>query len=257
MTKPPEPKPLLEADEVSLHVPTVLPGEKRILISSADLVRNFYLPKQERKVVTLLSGISLKLQPGDRLGLVGANGAGKSTLLRLLAGIYTPSSGKLVVRGATQGLFEVSLGMHPEATGRENIYLRGLHMGLQLSQIRQLVPEVLEFSELSDHIDKPFITYSSGMRLRLAIAVSTMIEPDILLLDEWIGAGDAQFNKKVKARMMSLVEKSRALVIATHNEELMESLCSHAMVLIDGKSAYYGKVDDALKFYSARKRKSV
>ncbi|MCB1934248.1 MAG: ATP-binding cassette domain-containing protein, partial [Candidatus Accumulibacter sp.] len=115
--------------------------------------------------------------PGERLGLIGANGAGKSTLLRVLAGIYTPSAGRLTVNGTAKGLFDISLGMHPEATGLENIYMRGLQMGLGLKQIRALIPEVLEFSELGEHIEKPLATYSTGMRLRLAIAVSTMIEP--------------------------------------------------------------------------------
>lgn len=167
----------------------------------------------------------------------------------MLAGIYTPSFGRLTINGTAIGLFDISLGMHPEATGLENIYMRGLQMGLGLREIRDLIPEVLEFSELSDEIDKPLATFSSGMRLRLAIAISTMIEPDILLLDEWIGAGDAMFNAKVKDRMMGLVEGSRGLVIATHNVGLMNSLCTHGIVLEHGQIAFAGAVDDAHAFY--------
>ena len=240
---------LLEVSNLSLHVPIVKPRERKLLGNPLSLVTNLYFGRQDRRVATLLRDISFELRPGERLGLIGPNGAGKSTLLRLLAGIYAPSSGKLIVRGEAKGLFEISLGMHPEATGLENIYLRGLQMGLQLKDIRELVPSVLEFSELEGHINKHFYTYSAGMRLRLAIAISTMIEPDILLLDEWIGAGDARFSAKVNVRMLSLVEKSRGLVIATHNQNLMKSLCTHGLVLSQGKSVFYGNVADALKFY--------
>ncbi|MEP3437295.1 MAG: hypothetical protein ABJN75_11005, partial [Hoeflea sp.] len=148
------------------------------------------------------------------------------------------------------------IALHPEATGLENIYLRGLQMGLRLKEIRALIPTVLDFSELKDDIEKPLATYSTGMRLRLAVAVSTMIEPDILLLDEWIGAGDAAFNAKVKERMMSLVEGSRGLVLATHNTGLMKSLCTHGMVLEKGRSIFIGPVDDALAFYREKVAKA-
>jgi len=127
--------------------------------------------------------------------------------------------------------------------------MRGLQMGLTLKEIRQRVPQIVAFSELEDAIENPLNTYSTGMRIRLAFSVSTMVEPDILLLDEWIGAGDARFRDKVKARMNSLVEKSRGLVLATHQQNLMKSLCTQALVLDKGKLAFSGKVDDALRFY--------
>ena len=240
---------LIEASALSLHVPVIRPAERSLLANPMSLLRDLYLSRDERAVATLLARITFKLHAGERLGLIGANGAGKSTLLRVLAGIYAPSSGSLTVHGTAKGLFDISLGMHPDATGLENIYLRGLQMGLGLKEIRALIPEVLAFSELADDIEKPLATFSTGMRLRLAIAVSTMIEPDILLLDEWIGAGDARFNAKVRARMMSLVEESRGLVIATHNAGLMKSLCTHGLVLAGGRNVYYGKVDDALAFF--------
>lgn len=251
-----EPAPLLiEASALSLHVPVIRPAERSLLANPVSLLRDLYLSRDERAVATLLQGITFKLHAGERLGLIGANGAGKSTLLRVLAGIYTPSSGTLTVNGTAKGLFDISLGMHPDATGLENIYLRGLQMGLGLKEIRSLIPEVLAFSELADDIEKPLATFSTGMRLRLAVAVSTMIEPDILLLDEWIGAGDARFNAKVRARMMGLVEESRGLVIATHNAGLMKSLCTHGLVLAGGRNVYYGKVDDALAFFMEEGKK--
>lgn len=241
--------PLLQATALSLRIPVTKPSERSLLSNPMRLVRDLYFSRGQRTISVLLDNITFSLMPGERLGLIGPNGAGKSTLLRVLAGIYTPSSGKLVVDGKVKGLFEVSLGMNQQGTGLENIYMRGLQMGLDLKDIRALVPEVLEFSELAEHIDKPIATYSTGMRLRLAIAISTMIEPDILLLDEWIGAGDASFSRKVKARMMKLVEGSRGMVIATHNDKLLKSLCTQGMVLSEGKVAFMGNVDDALTYY--------
>jgi len=195
--------------------------------------------------------------PGDRLGVIGANGAGKSTLLRAIAGIYAPTEGQVTVNGTAKGLFDISLGMHSDATGLENIYLRGLQMGLELKHIKDLVEGVIAFSELQGDIEKPLNTYSTGMRLRLAVAISTMIAPDILLLDEWIGAGDARFREKVKARMDSLVEKSRGLIVATHNASLMKSLCTHGLVLTEGKMAFCGDLQTALDCYEEWSAKRI
>ena len=241
---------LIDAQNVSLHVPIITPADRNLLSNPMRLFSDLYLSRSKRGNATLLKSVSFSLAPGARMGLIGPNGAGKSTLLRLLAGIYQPSAGKLTVNGSAKGLFDISLGMQQEATGLENIYLRGLQMGLTSRQIRALIPEVLDFSELADDIDKPLAAYSSGMRLRLAISVSTMIEPDILLLDEWIGVGDASFREKVKARMMRLVEDSRGLVLATHNIGLMKSLCTHGLVLEKGEVRFSGDVDEALDYYA-------
>lgn len=257
----PEPKsalsPLIDARNISLHIPIMTTADRSVTANPLRLLSDLYLSRNKRGTARLLDGITFSLAPGERLGLIGANGAGKSTLLRLLAGIYTPTSGVLKVNGVARGLFDISLGMHPEATGLENIYMRGLQMGLRLRDIRDLIPQVLEFSELSDAIEKPLATYSTGMKLRLAIAVSTMIEPDILLLDEWIGAGDARFNEKVRSRMMSLVEGSRGLVLATHNIGLMKSLCTHGLVLSKGKVAFVGSVNDAQAHYLDMTKKAT
>ena len=242
-------KSLIAARGLTLHVPVMAQGERSLLANPMRLVRDLYLARKKRDVTTLIQDISFDLQPGERLGLIGPNGAGKSTLLRLIAGIYRPSAGHLEINGTTKGLFDISLGMYAEATGLENVYIRGLQMGLSLDHIRSLIPDVVEFSELADNIDKPFDTYSTGMRLRLAVAISTMIEPDILLLDEWIGAGDARFNLKVRERLMGLVEKSRGLVIATHNTSLMKSLCTKGLVIAGGRAQFQGPVEDALDFY--------
>lgn len=242
-------KPLIVAKNLSLLVPEVRQNERTLMRNPLQIINDLYFSRRERSEISLLDNISFKLQPGERIGLIGKNGAGKSTLLRLLAGIYSPSSGNLLVNGVAKGLFDISLGMHLDASGLENIYLRGLHMGLGLKAIHSLIPNIVAFSELKDHIDKPFNTYSTGMRLRLAISVSTMIMPDILLLDEWIGAGDAGFSTKVKKRMLSLIESSRGLILATHNADLMKSLCSHGLILDSGRVVFFGAVDDALKYY--------
>jgi len=243
---------LLTADNLSLHVPIFQPSDRKLLSNPARFLTDLYFSRTKRGIITILDGISFTLKSGERLGLIGANGAGKSTLLRVLAGIYRPSSGELIVNGKTKGLFDISLGMNAEATGLENIYMRGLQMGLHLREIKNLVPEIVAFSELEEAIDKPINTYSTGMSMRLAFSVSTMIEPDILLLDEWIGAGDARFQNKVEERMNRLVEHSRGLILATHNTGLMKNLCTHGLVLEKGKMVFCGDLNEALERYQSR-----
>ncbi len=240
---------LIKAKNLALHVPIFQPSDRKLLSNPSRFLTDLYFSRTRRGIVTILDEISFTLKPGERLGIIGANGAGKSTLLRLLAGIYLPSSGNLSVNGVAKGLFDISLGMNPEATGLENIYMRGLQMGLQLREIKELVPRIVSFAELEDAIDNPLNTYSSGMRLRLAFSVSTTVEPDILLLDEWIGAGDVRFRDRVKERMDGLVEKSRGLILATHNTGLMKSLCTQGMVLSNGKMTFCGNLDEALEIY--------
>ncbi len=241
---------LLEAKNLVLRVPIFRPDDRKLLSNPTRFLTDLYFSRTRRGMVTILDGVSLALYPGERLGLIGANGAGKSTLLRVLARIYHPTEGELNINGSAKGLFNISLGMNLEATGLENIYMRGLQMGLTLKEIREHVPQIVAFSGLEDAIENPLNTYSTGMRIRLAFSVSTMVEPDILLLDEWIGASDARFRDKVKERMDSLVHKSRGLVLATHNQNLMKNLCARALVLDKGKLAFSGKVEDAQKFYN-------
>ena len=243
------PQPLIEAKNLTLKVPLFRPDDRKLLSDPARFLSDLYFSRTRRDIITILDLISFKLMPGMRLGLIGANGSGKSTLLRVLAGIYAPTMGQLTVNGTTKGLFDISLGMNPEATGLENLYLRGVQMGLRLSDIKELVPEIVAFTELGEAIETPFNTYSTGMRLRLAFAVSTMIEPDILLLDEWIGAADARFYEKYKARMNGLVEKSRGLIIATHNTRVMHGLCTHGLVLSKGKMVFCGDLEAAFACY--------
>lgn len=243
-------KPIIEARNLKLSIPVLSSKDRRMLTNPARFLVDLYFSRTTRGIATLLDDISFDLYRGDRLGIIGPNGAGKSTLLRVLAGIYQLTAGDLKVNGTAKGLFDISLGMNHDATGLENIYLRGLQMNLPMKQVKKLVPEVVAFAELGDALDKPFNTYSTGMRLRLAFSISTMIDPDILLLDEWIGTGDAYFKNKVAKRMDTLVQQSNALVLATHSVGLMKDLCTHGLVLGKGKMNFYGEIDDALAFYN-------
>lgn len=207
--------------------------------------------EQGRVVVRALEDLTFTLRDGDRVGLLGHNGAGKSTLLRLLSSVYEPSSGTALIEGDIGSLIDISLGIDPEATGRENIFLRGGILGMTKSEITEKLDEIIEFSELGDFVDMPIRTYSSGMHLRLAFAVSTIIKPQILLMDEWLSVGDEGFKNKAEIRMNELVKSTNILVIASHSRELVMHTCNrvlwleHGRIKMDGDpttvtAAYFG-----------------
>ena len=199
--------------------------------------------------------MTFEIKSGKRVGIVGKNGSGKSTLLRTLGGIYTPTAGKLIVDGTTSTLFNINLGTQKDATGRENIIIRGIIQGLSRKQIRRQMDSIIEFSELGDFIDFPLRTYSAGMNMRLSFAIATSFDHEILLLDEWIGAGDADFQKKASAKMTELVDNAGIAVIASHNKSLLQNVCDTAIWLHDGKLLAYGPVDDVYQeMESAQKR---
>ena len=250
--KNPEAHVLVDASNLTLSIPTLTTPNKTLIGNPWQIIKNLYQAKSKRISNTIINDATFSLHQGQSLGLIGKNGVGKSTLLRVIAGIYEPSKGTLSVHGKAQGLFDMTLGMMPLATGIENIYLRSLQMGLGIAEIKNNIPTIIEFSELGDAINKPLQVYSAGMKLRLAVAISTMIEPDILLLDEWIGAGDKQFSQKVKNRMTRLVDNSKGLIIATHNKGLMKMLCTHGIVLENGSIQYYGAIQEALEFYDQK-----
>lgn len=186
-------------------------------------------------VVEALSGINLELKSGDRLGLLGHNGAGKSTLLRALAGVYEPSGGEFVRHGTVASLIDPSLGIEPDATGIENIMLRGLVMGMSKKQVDELTPHICEFSGLGQYVDLPVRTYSTGMMMRLAFAISTSVEADILLMDEWLSVGDVAFTEKAEKRMRDVVSKSGILVLASHSMDLIKKECNRVIYLEHGR----------------------
>lgn len=186
--------------------------------------------------VTALDSVSFELGSGDRLGLIGSNGAGKTTLLKVLYGIYQPTAGSVHVEGQVDALFNISLGFRREATGRRNILLRGLINGWTISEIEERMDDIIEFSELGEFIDLPFKSYSQGMAARLAFSIATSMEPEILLMDEWIGAGDQGFQEKARQRMAALAEKASIIVLASHNHSLLKNTCNKFLELNHGKA---------------------
>ena len=202
-----------------------------------------------RLTVRALDDVNLAFGQGDRVGLIGSNGAGKTTLLRVLAGVYQPTLGWVQRRGRVASLFDMSLGLDPDATGYENIMARGLLLGLRPTQVRQRAAEIAEFTELGEYLAMPVHAYSSGMMLRLAFAVSTCIEPEILLMDEWIGVGDAAFVEKAERRLASFVNQAAILVLASHNLPLLARVCTKAVLLDAGRVRALGPIDDVLQKY--------
>jgi lipopolysaccharide transport system ATP-binding protein len=200
-------------------------------------------------IVRALSGISLELNEGDRIGLVGHNGAGKSTLLRVLSGVFVPTAGTASIQGSVGSLIDVSLGINPEASGRENIFLRGALLGLSKAQVSEKFDEIVDFSELGEFIEMPMRTYSTGMQLRLAFAVSTVVRPEILLMDEWLSVGDEGFKAKASERLSRVVDASKILVLASHSRELLEKVTSKVLWLEHGEVKMLGPSDEVLSAY--------
>jgi ABC-type polysaccharide/polyol phosphate transport system ATPase subunit len=200
-------------------------------------------PEGTNRKVIALENVSFELRSGDRLGLVGTNGAGKTTLLKVLYGIFEPTSGLVDIAGKVDALFNINLGFRPEASGRRNIELRGLINGWTLKQIEERMDAIIEFSELDDFIDMPFKAYSQGMAARLAFSIATSFDPEILLMDEWIGAGDPNFQEKARTRMNSMAEKARIIVLASHSHALLKRTCNKILELEKGRLAYFGDAD--------------
>jgi ABC-2 type transport system ATP-binding protein/lipopolysaccharide transport system ATP-binding protein len=202
-----------------------------------------------RVVVNALSGISLQLDHGDRVGLVGHNGAGKTTLLRVIAGVYEPTMGSVATQGRVIPLFDMGLGMDPDATGYDNIFVRGTLLGIRKNDLKALAHDVAEFAELGDYLHMPVRTYSQGMYLRLAFAISTGVAPDILLMDEFLAVGDAQFLAKAEKRLDGLVSKAGTMVLASHSDQLVRRLCSKAVWISSGEMKAFGHTDQVLNRY--------
>ncbi|MBR1219674.1 ABC transporter ATP-binding protein [Bradyrhizobium sp. U87765 SZCCT0131] len=186
-------------------------------------------------VVRAIDALNLEIKDGDRIGLTGHNGSGKSTLLRVLSGIYKPTAGRIDIEGRVGTLLDPSAGMDLEATGYENIYLRGQLLGMSRREIESKLDDIAEFTELGDFLTLPMKTYSAGMAARLAFAISTARESDILLVDEGIGAGDAEFQKKAEQRIERLFEKTSIVLIASHAEELLNRFCNRRIRMEHGQ----------------------
>lgn len=199
--------------------------------------------------IQAVDGISLSLRDGDRLAVVGHNGSGKSTLLRTLAGIYPPQAGRIECNGRIASLFNISLGFRQEASGYRNIILKGLAEGRSNAEIARAIPEIVAFSGLGPYIDMPLRTYSQGMAMRLAFSIATSFHNDILLMDEWIGAGDAAFREKVVGRMNNYVQAASIVVIASHSAVLLKRIANKAIWLESGKLRGMGDVGEVVDAY--------
>lgn len=186
-------------------------------------------------VVESLKNLNLKIRDGERVALLGHNGAGKSTLLRVLSRVYMPTQGSAVIEGKLGSLIDISLGIDPEASGIENIYLRGRLLGMSAAEIKAKTSEIIEYSELGDFVEMPVRTYSSGMNMRLAFSISTTLRPEILLMDEWLSVGDEGFRNKAEARMKEVVQSTSIMVVATHSRELAMHTCTRAIWLEHGQ----------------------
>jgi ABC-type polysaccharide/polyol phosphate transport system ATPase subunit len=202
-----------------------------------------------RIMVKALQDVALDLRSGCRLAVLGHNGAGKTTLLRMMAGIYYPTSGRLSVEGRRAPLFDISLGFDEEATGFENIMLRGLLMGLDREDVTARTQAIAEFSGLGEFLDLPVRTYSSGMMLRLMFSIATSVEAEILLMDEWIASGDQDFREHANRRLRTLIDRSHILVFASHDTDMLKKLCNRAVVLESGHVTFDGSVEAAVAHY--------
>jgi ABC-2 type transport system ATP-binding protein len=203
-------------------------------------------------IIEALRDIDLELHHGARVGLVGHNGAGKSTLLRLLSGIYEPTRGTAEIRGRVAPVFDLGVGMDPEISGYENVIIRGLFLGMTRKQMQDRIDDIAEFTELGDFLSLPLRTYSTGMRIRLALGVVTSIDPEILLLDEGIGAVDAAFLERARGRLAELVERAGLLVFASHSDEFLRQLCDTALWLEHGRVRAQGDLESVLAQYTGR-----
>jgi ABC-type polysaccharide/polyol phosphate transport system ATPase subunit len=204
------------------------------------------------KGIRALHNISFSLSKGDRLAIVGKNGSGKTTLLQVLAGIISPEVGQISTRGRVTSLININLGIQVEATGHRNITLRGLAAGYSHKEIEKRRREIADFSELGEFLDMPMESYSSGMRMRLTFAIATAFEPEILILDEWLSAGDASFKEKATMRMRDFVEQAGILVLASHSRKLLLDNCEIGMWLDEGRVRAFGDVEAILNEYEVQ-----
>lgn len=211
-----------------------------------DLEGTFF---KKGKKFRALDNINLELHEGDRLGLIGHNGAGKSTLLKVMAGIYPTTSGTCEANGHICPMFELATGFEMELTGWQNVRIRAMLLGLTPKEIDSKLDEIASFCELGEFLDYPVKTYSSGMFMRLAFAVSTSFEPEILLLDEVVGAGDASFYMKAKRRMDDFISKGKILVFTSHSMELIEQYCNKVIVIENGRIVSLGNTKEQIEQY--------
>jgi lipopolysaccharide transport system ATP-binding protein len=209
-------------------------------------------PARKHDGIWALDGVSFELRRGEVLGLIGPNGAGKTTLLKVLSRITDPTEGRIVLRGRVGSLLEVGTGFHPELTGRENVYLNGAILGMRKAEIDRRFDEIVDFSGIARFLDTPVKRFSSGMQVRLAFSVAAHLEPEILLVDEVLAVGDAEFQRKCLGKMHDVTREGRTVVFVSHNLAAVRSLCSRAVLLEKGRLLFDGETDQAIERYLGR-----
>lgn len=248
---------LLRAENISLTFPLYSRAQRSISGTEPNHDKRIVTTAKGRiRAVKALSGISLDLKSGDRLAIIGRNGSGKTSLLQVLAGIIPPDKGRVVRQGATTSVININLGMQAGASGHRNITLRGLAAGRTRAEIEEKRAEIQDFSDLAEFLDMPVATYSSGMKMRLNFAIATAFEPNILILDEWLSAGDASFRNKATERMKTFVDKAGILVLASHSRQLLTDNCNSAIWLDDGQIRASGNVEPLLDEYETEVKKT-
>ena len=199
----------------------------------------------------ILQGVDFEIKPGEAVGIVGVNGAGKSTLLKMITGTTQPTCGQIQLEGRVAALLELGMGFHPDFTGRQNVFMAGQLLGMQIEEIEALMPEIESFAEIGDAIDQPVRTYSSGMQMRLAFSVATARRPDILIVDEALSVGDAYFQHKSFDRIRSFRKAGTTLLIVSHDRSAIQSICDTAILLENGRMAMHGKPEEVMDYYNA------
>jgi ABC-2 type transport system ATP-binding protein len=244
--------PRMRSLKYSLGIKHLAKGISRIATRDLNVGGHIGTGETGRIVVKALDGVSFEVFEGDRVGLVGHNGSGKTTLLRTLAGIYEPVGGVIQANGRVFPLFDLQLGMDPDSTGIENIWMRGKMLGLTTKEIKDALDDIADFTELGDYLYMPMRAYSTGMAVRLGFAISTAIVPEILILDEMIGAGDAAFLSRADMRLKTFLSRTGILVIASHSMTILKQWCNKGLLLEQGKMVAFGPLDDILSIYQSK-----
>lgn len=215
-----------------------------------------FIKPKHAKTNKALNNVSLSIERGEAVGIVGDNGAGKSTLLKMITGVAFPDEGEITVDGKVAALLELTAGFSMEMTGRENIYLKGYILGLSDSYIKEIEDKIIDFAELGDYIDQPVRTYSSGMKMRLGFAINVNIEPDVLVVDEALSVGDATFKKKCKNKIKEIISTGTTVLYVSHNASSVKEMCPRAIYLKKGTVMFDGPTDETLKIYEDAKAKA-